>query len=32
MPSKIKGMRANIEILRLLFKTIRGDYGPPASG
>ena len=32
IPSKIKGMRANVEILRLLFKTIRGDYAPPASG
>jgi dolichol-phosphate mannosyltransferase len=32
IPSKIKGMRANLEILKLLFKTVRGDYLPPASG
>ncbi|HJT42157.1 MAG TPA: glycosyltransferase family 2 protein [Rhizomicrobium sp.] len=32
IPSKIKGMRANLEILKLLFKTVRGDYAPPVSG
>lgn len=32
IPSKIKGMRANVEILKLLFKTVRGDYAPPVSG